>query len=81
VARPADLEVSRYQDIKAALVDPRRSAKTLPEAIMPKDAENKIPVVFAQAMQPARPLSWHLFGPVDMSLKPECVRHVSVAIT
>jgi cytochrome P450 len=44
--------VSRYQDIKAALVDPRLSAKTLPEAIMPTDADNKIPVVFARTDDP-----------------------------
>ena len=35
--------VSRYRDIKAALVDPRLSAKTLPDAIMPTDADNKAP--------------------------------------
>jgi cytochrome P450 len=44
--------VSRYQDIKAALVDPRLSAKTLPDAIMPTDADNKIPVVFARTDDP-----------------------------
>jgi cytochrome P450 len=44
--------VSRYQDIRAALVDPRLSAKTLPEAMMPTDADNKIPVVFARADDP-----------------------------
>lgn len=44
--------VSRYQDIRAALVDPRLSAKTIPEAIMPKDADNKIPVMFARTDDP-----------------------------
>ena len=44
--------VSRYQDIRAALVDPRLSAKTLPEAMMPTDADNKIPVVFARTDDP-----------------------------
>ena len=44
--------VSRYQDIRAALVDPRLSAKTIPDAIMPKDADNKVPVVFARTDDP-----------------------------
>jgi cytochrome P450 len=44
--------VSRYQDIRAALVDPRLSAKTLQDAMMPTDADNKIPVVFARADDP-----------------------------
>ena len=44
--------VSRYQDIRAALVDPRLSAKTLPEAMMPTDSDNKIPVVFARTDDP-----------------------------
>jgi cytochrome P450 len=44
--------VSRYQDIRAALVDPRLSAKTIPDAIMPTDADNKIPVMFARADDP-----------------------------
>ncbi|WP_083746215.1 cytochrome P450 [Mycobacterium numidiamassiliense] len=44
--------VSRYQDIRAALVDPRLSAKTLPDAMMPTDADNKIPVVFARTDDP-----------------------------
>ena len=29
---------SRYQDIRAALVDPRLSAKTIPEALVPPRA-------------------------------------------
>jgi cytochrome P450 len=44
--------VSRYQDIRAALVDPRLSAKTIPEAIMPSDADNNIPVMFARSDDP-----------------------------
>ncbi|WP_068187130.1 cytochrome P450 [Mycobacterium sp. UM_CSW] len=45
--------VSRYRDIRAALVDPRLSAKTIPDAIMPKDADNKVPVMFARTDDPA----------------------------
>src|ERR1700739_2625600 len=44
--------VSRYEDIRAALVDPRLSAKTIPDAIMPTDADNKIPVMFARTDDP-----------------------------
>lgn len=44
--------VSRYQDIRAALVDSRLSAKTLPDAMMPTDSDNKIPVVFARTDDP-----------------------------
>ena len=44
--------VSRYQDIRAALVDPRLSAKTIPDAIMPTDADNNIPVMFARTDDP-----------------------------
>jgi cytochrome P450 len=44
--------VSRYQDIRAALVDPRLSAKTIPDSIMPKDEENKVPVMFARTDDP-----------------------------
>ena len=44
--------VSRYQDIRAALVDPRLSAKTIPDAIMPKDADDKVPVMFARIDDP-----------------------------
>jgi cytochrome P450 len=44
--------VSRYQDIREALLDPRLSAKTLPDAIMPTDADNNIPVVFARTDDP-----------------------------
>ena len=45
--------ISRYQDIRAALVDPRLSAKTIPDSIMPKDADNKVPVMFALFMIPS----------------------------
>jgi cytochrome P450 len=44
--------VSRYQDIRAALVDPRLSAKTIPDAIMPTDADNNVPVMFARTDDP-----------------------------
>lgn len=44
--------VSRYRDIRAALVDPRLSAKTIPDSIMPTDADNKIPVMFARTDDP-----------------------------
>ncbi len=44
--------VSRYEEIRAALVDPRLSAKTIPEAIMPTDADNKVPVMFARTDDP-----------------------------
>ena len=44
--------VSRYRDIRAALVDPRLSAKTIPDSIMPKDADNKVPVMFARTDDP-----------------------------
>ncbi len=44
--------VSRYHDIRAALVDPRLSAKTIPDSTMPRDADNKIPVMFARTDDP-----------------------------
>jgi cytochrome P450 len=44
--------VSRYRDIRAALVDPRLSAKTIPDSIMPTDADDKIPVMFARTDDP-----------------------------
>ncbi|BCZ24177.1 cytochrome P450 [Mycobacterium senriense] len=44
--------VSRYQDIRAALVDPRLSAKTIPASILPTDADNKVPVMFARTDDP-----------------------------
>ena len=44
--------VSRYEDIRAALVDPRLSAETIPSEMMPKDSENKTPVMFARVDDP-----------------------------
>lgn len=44
--------VSRYQDIRAALVDPRLSAETIPASIMPTSPENETPVMFARIDDP-----------------------------
>ncbi|BBY71994.1 MULTISPECIES: cytochrome P450 [Mycobacterium] len=44
--------VSRYSDIRAALVDPRLSAKTIPDSIMPTNADNEVPVMFARTDDP-----------------------------
>lgn len=49
--RPAWV-VSRYQDIRAALVDPGLSAETIPGALMPSGAEDNIPVMFARTDDP-----------------------------
>jgi cytochrome P450 len=49
--RPAWV-VSRYQDIRAALVDPRLSADTIPKAIMPSGSDDHIPVMFARTDDP-----------------------------
>jgi cytochrome P450 len=43
--------VSRYQDIRAALVDPRLSADTLPNVIRPS-SEDSTPVIFARIDDP-----------------------------
>ena len=43
--------ISRYQDIRAALVDPRLSAETLPDLAMPSDDESA-PAVFARIDDP-----------------------------
>jgi cytochrome P450 len=43
--------VSRYQDIRAALVDPRLSADTLPQLLEPS-SDNKTPVIFARTDDP-----------------------------
>ena len=43
--------VSRYQDIRAALVDPRLSADTLPELVKPSSGD-KAPVIFARTDDP-----------------------------
>jgi cytochrome P450 len=45
--------VSRYQDIRAALTDPRLSAETIPDSIKPSsDADNNVPVIFARTDDP-----------------------------
>jgi cytochrome P450 len=43
--------ISRYQDIRAALVDPRLSAETLPDLATPSEDETK-PAVFARIDDP-----------------------------
>jgi cytochrome P450 len=49
--RPAWV-VSRYQDIRAALVDPRLSADTIPDSIMPADHDADTAVMFARTDDP-----------------------------
>jgi cytochrome P450 len=44
--------VSRYQDIRAALVDPRLSADTIPDAIKPSGPGANKPVMFARTDDP-----------------------------
>jgi cytochrome P450 len=44
--------ISRYQDIKSALTDPRLSANTLPEALRAKSSDDDVPVVFARVDDP-----------------------------
>jgi cytochrome P450 len=44
--------VSRYQDIRAALVDPRLSAETFPEMLKPEGTEDDTPIMFARADDP-----------------------------
>jgi cytochrome P450 len=44
--------VSRYHDIRAALVDPRLSAKTIPESLNPSSADNNTPVIFPRIDDP-----------------------------
>jgi cytochrome P450 len=44
--------VSRYQDIRAALLDPRLSADTIPDSIKPSGADNNEPVIFARTDDP-----------------------------
>ena len=44
--------VSRYQDIRAALVDPRLSAQTIPAALMPSAPDDHTPVMFARTDDP-----------------------------
>lgn len=49
--RPAWV-VSRYEDIRAALVDPRLSAQTIPEALIPSSTDDNMPVMFARVDDP-----------------------------
>ena len=44
--------ISRYEDIRAALTDPRLSANTLPENMQARSADNNIPVIFARVDDP-----------------------------
>ncbi len=45
--------VSRYQDIRAALTDPRLSAETIPDSIKPSRAAGQsVPVIFARTDDP-----------------------------
>ena len=44
--------VSRYHDIRAALVDARLSAKTIPESLNPSSADNNTPVIFPRIDDP-----------------------------
>ena len=49
--RPAWV-VSRYQDIRAALVDSRLSAQTIADALMPAGTDDNTPVMFARIDDP-----------------------------
>jgi cytochrome P450 len=44
--------VSRYQDIRAALLDPRLSADTLPASLKPASPDSTTPVMFARVDDP-----------------------------
>ena len=44
--------LSRYQDIRAALLDPRLSADTIPDAIRPSGGDDNAPVIFARTDDP-----------------------------
>ena len=44
--------VSRYHDIRAALVDPRLSADTIPNSIKPQGSDSTTPVMFARIDDP-----------------------------
>ncbi len=44
--------VSRYHDIRAALLDPRLSAETIPAAILPSGDGDSVPVMFARTDDP-----------------------------
>ena len=50
--------VSRYEDIRAALVDPRLSAETIPASMMPAGPDGARPVMFARVDGPrAQPIA------------------------
>ena len=44
--------VSRYRDIRAALVDPRLSAETIPEALKREGTDDSTRIIFARADDP-----------------------------
>nr|WP_231985305.1 cytochrome P450 [Mycobacterium sp. E796] len=44
--------VSRYQDIRAALLDPRLSADTIPASLKPASEDNTVPVMFPRVDDP-----------------------------
>jgi cytochrome P450 len=44
--------VSRYRDIRAALVDPGLSAETIPDSLMPSGRDDHTPVMFARTDDP-----------------------------
>ncbi|MDH6243951.1 cytochrome P450 [Mycobacterium sp. OTB74] len=44
--------VSRYHDIRAALVDPRLSAETFPDALKPESTDDTTPIMFARSDDP-----------------------------
>ena len=44
--------VSRYQDIRAALLDPRLSADTIPDLLKPASPDSTVPVMFARIDDP-----------------------------
>ena len=44
--------ISKYDDIRAALIDPRLSAETLPDALKLSGADDNMPVVFARIDDP-----------------------------
>ena len=44
--------VSRYQDIREALLDPRLSADTIPASLRPESSDSSVPVMFARIDDP-----------------------------
>jgi cytochrome P450 len=44
--------ISRYEDIRAALVDPRLSADTIPDAMKATSVDNKVPQIFPRMDDP-----------------------------